>query len=107
MALYRNARIVADFLTRAGERIEECALAGIRAADKGDEGQRVHLGSGIIRTAAACLRRIATVIRPIRTVRGLTTEGADVKGLNNCAPHRIRNGLGRRNSRSVEHVRVN
>ena len=40
--LDRDARIIADLLTRAGQRVEQRALAGIGVAGDGNERERVH-----------------------------------------------------------------
>src|SRR2546423_729608 len=65
----------ADLLPRAGERVEQSALAGIGAAGDGNERERVHLACGTTRTAPACLRRIATVMRPTRIAIGSRPNG--------------------------------
>jgi hypothetical protein len=80
MPLDRHARIIADLLARAGERVEQRALAGIGAAGDGNERERVHCLRGMTRTAPACLRRIATVIRPTRTAIGSRPNGPRCSG---------------------------
>ncbi len=75
MALDGHTGVVADLLARAGKRVEQRALAGIGAAGDGDERERVHCSSGVTRTAPACLRRIATVIRPTRIAIGSRPNG--------------------------------
>ena len=73
--LDRHARIVADLLASAGERVEQGALAGIGIAGDGNERRGVHRPSGVTLIALACLRRIATVIRPTRTAIGSRPNG--------------------------------
>ena len=75
MALDGDAGIVADLLARAGERVEQRALAGIGIAGDGDERERVHLVIGVTPIAPAYLRRIATVMRPTRTAIGSRPKG--------------------------------
>gem|GEM_PF-5562707 len=74
LALHRDARIIAQLLPRAGQRVEQGALARIGIADQRDEGKAAHAcascGPVLTSTAAAWLRRIATVMRPILTASG-------------------------------------
>src|SRR5437868_10204316 len=80
MAFDGDAWVVADFLTRPGQSVEQRALTGIGIAGDGDERERDHFLSGVTRTAPACLRRIATVIRPTRTAIGSRPNGPRCKG---------------------------
>ena len=75
MPLDRDPGIIADLLARAGQRIEQRALAGIGIAGDGNERERVHCLSGVTPIAPACLRRIATVMRPTRTAIGSRPNG--------------------------------
>ena len=47
MPLDRDAGIIADLLARAGQRVEQRALAGIGVAGDGDQRKRVHWLSGM------------------------------------------------------------
>ena len=80
LPLDRDAGIIADLLARAGQRVEQRALAGIGIAGDGDERERVHCVSGMTRIAPACLRRIATVIRPTRIAIGSRPNGPRCSG---------------------------
>ena len=53
VALDRHARIIADLLPGAGQRVEQGALAGIGIADDRDQRQRVHAASAMTWTARA------------------------------------------------------
>eukprot|EP01136_Pigoraptor_vietnamica_P045839 Opistho-1_new@24325 len=68
VTFHGDAGIVADFLSRAGERIEQGGLAGIGVADQSDERGLVHAEATSI--ASVTCRRSATVIRPMRTAAG-------------------------------------
>src|SRR2546430_11204863 len=79
MAFDRHARIIADLLARAGQSVEQRALSGIGTAGDGDERKRVHR-VGITLMAPACLRRIATVMRPTRIAIGSRPNGPRCSG---------------------------
>ncbi len=108
MALYSDARIIADFLAGTGQRVEQCGLAGIRIADQrhhrrfGSDNRRfgVHR-TGATEIAPAWARRIATVIRPIRTASGSrATRPAPCSG-STATPSSKPSSRKRRPSRSV------
>jgi len=78
LALHRHAGIIAQFLPRSGQGVEQRALAGIGIADQRDQRQAGHASSsaaascGPVRTviAAAWLRRMAIVMRPTLQAMG-------------------------------------
>src|SRR5690348_2844205 len=80
MAFDGDSGIIADLLPSAGQGVEQRALAGVGAAGDGDERERVHCWSGATRMAPACLRRIATVIRPTRIAIGSRPNGPKCSG---------------------------
>ena len=75
MPLDRYARIIADLLAGAGQRVEQGALAGIGIADHRDQRNGSHAGISVTRIARAWERRMATVIRPTRTASGSRPNG--------------------------------
>src|SRR6185312_9742008 len=79
VSLNGDAGIIADLLPGARQRVEQRALAGIGAAGDGDEREGVHR-IGWTRIAPACLRRIATVIRPTRIAIGSRPNGPRCSG---------------------------
>ena len=75
VALDGDAGIIADFLTRAGQRVEQGAFPGIGVAGDRDQRNGDHAASGTTLTARAWDRRMATVIRPTRTASGSRPNG--------------------------------
>ena len=74
MLLDRHARVIADTLAQAGQTIEECAFARVRATDHRNTDSRLS-AYGYVRYRNSCFRRLSHQTLATRRQNGVPAPG--------------------------------